>query len=80
MKIRAGIVAAVALLLTLGAWASAQVFEERVQPPVTFSGGDVGFRVEARRADAVVGKLVIRVNGKWVDAEFGGGTLRLSTR
>lgn len=81
MKIRAGIVAAIALVVALGAWVSAQLVQERpVQPPVTLSGGDIGFRVEAHKGDTVVGKLVVRVNGKWVEAQMGGAAVRLSTQ
>jgi hypothetical protein len=83
MKIRAGIVAAIALLVTLAAWASAQQFlqDRAIQTPTTLSGDDVGFRVEGVRAegDGVVGRLVVRVNGKWVDAHIGGGGLRRLT-
>jgi len=65
-------------LLAAGAWASAQVFTpERTDQPVTLSGDDIGFRIESRRGDAIVGRLVVRVDGKWVDAEFGGGVRRL---
>jgi hypothetical protein len=81
MKIRAGIVTTVALVIVLGAWAFAQLLQDNpVQTPITLSGGDIGFRVEATRGETVVGKLVVRLNGKWVDAQLGGGPLRLSAR
>jgi hypothetical protein len=82
MKIRAGIVAAVALLVTLGVLVSAQLLQERpVQPPIVLSGSEVGFRVEGQRGDAVIGTLVVRVDGKWVDAQLAGrGPLKLSAR
>jgi len=65
-------------LLGAGAWASAQIFSpERADQPVTLSGNDIGFRIESRRGDTIVGRLVVRVDGKWVDAEFGGGVRRL---
>lgn len=82
MKIRAGIVAAVALLVTLGVLVSAQLLQDRpVQPPIVLSGSDVGFRVEGQRGDAVTGTLVVRVDGKWIDAQLTGrGPMKLSAR
>ena len=82
MKIRVGIVSAVALLIVFGGWISAQVLQPRpVQPPVVLSGSDIGFRVEGQRGDAVTGTLVVRVDGKWIDAQLAGrGPLRLSAR
>jgi hypothetical protein len=74
-------------LLGAGAWASAQIFStqgsaqlfspQRADQPVTLSGNDIGFRIEGRRGDTVVGRLMVRVDGEWVDAEFGGGVRRL---
>jgi hypothetical protein len=82
MKIRAGIAAAVAFLVALGVLVSAQLLQDRpVQPPIVLSGSDVGFRVEGQRGDAVTGTLVVRVDGKWIDAQLAGrGTLKLSAR
>jgi len=76
MKIRVIILTAI-LVMGLGMWGVAQVEEERrVQPPVTVMGDDVGFRIEAYKGDTVLGTLVVRVKGKWVDAQRGGGGLR----
>jgi hypothetical protein len=72
--------AAVVVLAVLGAgiWVSAQIFTPpRADQGVTLSGNDLGFRIEERRGDTVVGRLMVRVDGKWVDAEFGGGVRRL---
>lgn len=82
VRIRAAVVTTITVVVMLGAWAFAQLVEERpVQPPVTLSGGDIGFRVEAYKGDVVVGTLLVRVGGKWVEAQVGGsGSLRLSTR
>jgi hypothetical protein len=77
MKIREIILAAIVFVMGLGVWGFAQVGEERrVQPPVTVMGDDVGFRIEAYKGDTVLGTLVVRVKGKWVDAKLGGGGLR----
>ena len=37
--------------------------------PVILSGEDIGFRVDATRNGVPVGVLVVRVNGKWVEAQ-----------
>jgi hypothetical protein len=49
-------------------------------PPKIFSGSDVGFRVERidPKAGSVIGKVVVNVNGQWVDAEIGGGSVKLA--
>ena len=39
------------------------------------AGNDLGFRVESTRNGIPVGKLVVRINGKWVDAELGGAAI-----
>jgi len=69
--IRRHLVALVLALLAsfgFGSWASAQWFEpaEPVEPPVVLSGSDLGLRVEARRGEAILGSLVIRIDGEWV--------------
>jgi hypothetical protein len=68
----------VAVLIAVGAWASAQV-ATRVQdirtspvdPPIVLSGNDVGFRISAKKGDTPVGTLVVRVNGQWVPVQVG---------
>ena len=37
------------------------------QIPTVLSGSDVGFRVEQTEDGLLVGRLVVRVNGRWVD-------------
>ncbi len=39
--------------------------------PRIISGPDVGFRIEGTQKGAPVGRLVIRVDGKWIEARFG---------
>ena len=76
MKIRVIILTSIILVMGLGMWGFAQVGEERrVQPPVTVMGDDVGFRIEAYKGNTVLGTLVVRVKGKWIDAQLGGGPL-----
>ena len=74
MKTRARIVVSGVFLVLIGAWASAQVRQVTpVDPPVVVSGNDIGFRIEGRQGGTQVGRLVVRVDGKWVEAQLGGG-------
>ncbi len=60
--------------LTVGSLAYAQGY--KAAHPVTpkvLSGGDIGFRVESVRGETPVGRLVVKVNEKWVDIEFSSG-------
>jgi hypothetical protein len=60
-------------LVTVGALVHAQVRPETRQPPAdatVFSGADVGFQAYDAGGRTVIGKLVVRVNGHWKDAEF----------
>src|SRR5262245_39268800 len=38
--------------------------------PIVLSGNDVGFRVERQKDNIPVGVLVVRLNGRWVEAAF----------
>jgi len=71
---RAVVVACLAgVLLGAGVLAFAQVVMPEAVPAVVLSGSEVGFRMVARKGDKAVGQLVVRVDGRWVEAEFGGG-------
>lgn len=62
-------------------WTAAQAIAVKPVTPRVMSGGDVGFRVEGLRGDTPVGRLVVRVNGRWVEAELSGAVQSpLSTR
>jgi hypothetical protein len=76
-----------ALLTSIvGAGASVGVAQEIVKPirpdgrqaePQVLSGADIGFRVDHEDRDgARVGTLVVKVDGKWVDALFRAGIRR----
>jgi hypothetical protein len=41
--------------------------------PVVLSGADLGFRVHGIRGETRIGRLVVRVDGKWVDVQFAVG-------
>jgi hypothetical protein len=61
-------------LVAVGTVASAQAQLWRPVPePRVLSGPDVGFRVEGLRGEVPTGRIVIRVNGEWVDADIGPG-------
>jgi hypothetical protein len=72
------VVLAVVALVGAGAWASAQVYQsEPIDPPLVLSGPDVGFRLESRRGEAIYGKVVVRVDGQWIEVNVSGpGPLR----
>jgi hypothetical protein len=67
-------------LLAFGRWAYAQSFGTQRVPPTVISGNDIGFRIEGTRGDTPVGTLVIRVNGEWVEPDFGSGVQRLTAK
>lgn len=68
MTVRARIALVIVWLISLvgvAAWAQAPAQQQKV-----ISGSDLGFRVEGQRDGAAIGRLVIRVNGQWVEAGF----------
>ena len=75
---RLGIVLALLTLGAAGGWAPAQSIAPRaVNPPRILMGEDVGFRIEAQRGNTAIGRVVVRVNGEWVETESAGGSFRL---
>ena len=72
---------AVFMIVSLtAAWTYAQSFRVQPVPPTILSGPDVGFRVEGQRGNVPVGKLVVRINGQWVEAEFGFAARQLTAK
>jgi hypothetical protein len=69
----------VVLLVTAGIWVSAQ--QLRPSPllgngldlvaPTVIAGNDLGFRIESNKDNIPVGKIVVRIDGHWVDAQVG---------
>ena len=57
--------------------AAAQVATQPV-PPRVLSGADIGFEVTGidHKDGAAVGRLVVKVNDRWVPAQIGGGIVR----
>jgi hypothetical protein len=70
MRIRYFVIA-VAIICAFVTWsvATAQVIAVKPVPPRVMTGADVGFRVEGLRGNTPVGRIVVRVNGEWVEAE-----------
>ena len=60
-------------LFVVSSIVKAQVFEvpRPLPEPRIVSGPDVGFRIESDQGGIPVGRLVIRVDGKWVEARIG---------
>ena len=69
-------VAVLLALCTFGAgvsWGASQAVQAQKVPPTVLSGADIGFRAEGHKGGVPVGTLVVRVDGKWVDAQFSTG-------
>lgn len=79
-RIRLIVIAAIVMVGFVGGWVSAQSIAVVPVTPAVLSGDDIGFRVEGYRGTVAVGTLVVRVDGKWVDADFRGGVRRLTSR
>jgi hypothetical protein len=75
MSIRAILTLAVLWVLSLLVVSSVgaqQAFSiDPLPEPRIISGPDVGFRIEGTQKGAPVGQLVIRVDGRWIEARFG---------
>jgi hypothetical protein len=57
-----------ALLIAWAAFAYAQARPDaRPVPSLLVSGNDIGFRVEGYKGTAVIGRFVVRIDGRWVD-------------
>jgi hypothetical protein len=53
----------------------------QAQTPTIISGSDLGFRVDGLKGTTPIGTLMVRINGQWVEVEFGpGGVRRLTAR
>ena len=69
------VVTCVALIGAVGSLVVAQVPLRPSVPaldPRVISGPDFGFRVERQQGETLLGTLVVRVNGQWVDVGFAG--------
>jgi hypothetical protein len=64
-------------LVAVGVLASTQA-RPSAEPQV-LSGNDLGFRLDGSQANGPRGTLVVRINGKWVDAQFAVKPNRVTT-
>jgi hypothetical protein len=71
--------ALVLVLVVSAVFGYAQVRGTVPVAPVVLSGADLGFRVEGRRENSVVGRFVVRVNGHWVEVDSSFGAQLLTT-
>ncbi len=71
----------VVALIVAALWVGTRVLNAQgfltLEQPTVVAGPDVGFRIERVERGIPVGKLVVKVDGKWVDAQFAGGAVRL---
>ena len=75
MAIRSMVLVAVLWVVSLfavGAVVRAQAINKFPVPRV-LSGADFGIRIESQRDGVLIGPLVVRVNGEWVEAQAGSG-------
>jgi len=70
------VVAWIVSLVGVGAWAGGQqptvVVVRRPAPPapVVIAGENLGFRVDSEAGGVKRGRLVVRVDGEWVEVQF----------
>ena len=68
MSRRAWLVAVLASLLSAVSGALlAQPERRTINEPVILSGADVGFRIESYERGKPIGRLVVRLDGRWVE-------------
>ena len=78
MSVRGRVVLVVIWLASVagvGVWAQAQ---SQQQEQKVISGSDLGFRVERQDRGGPVGRLVVRINGQWVEAGFAVGVSKVT--
>jgi hypothetical protein len=82
-------ISVVVAVFLAGMWAHAQTRRTITQsgtiiiapPPSTIiAGADLGFRVEGHKGDTPLGRLVVRINGQWVEVEDAFVTKPLTVR
>ena len=82
MALRKRIVVVAMWLVSIFAAAMVGLFAQAPLPPreprlpgsvspaaEVISGSDLGFRIDSRKGNTPVGRLVIRINGQWVEVE-----------
>jgi len=71
MPIRRWAILGVLWLISLVAVSAQAPLWQPLPEPEVFFGEDVGFRVEGLRGEVPTGVIVIKINGKWVEAQVG---------
>ena len=61
------VVGAISSSAQQGRPAQQPVFNLITETPIVVSGDDVGFRIERTQNGIPIGKIVVRMNGVWVD-------------
>lgn len=79
MRFERRILAVVCVIVAGGAMAYGQAVQTQPVVPTVISGNDIGFRMEGRKGTRPVGRLVVRIDGQWVEAELAGG-IKLITK
>jgi hypothetical protein len=73
MRLNPRLVVLLLAIVASGTWVLAQSVQPRPVFPTVISGDDIGFRVESHSGSRPAGRLVVRINGQWVEAEFAAG-------
>jgi hypothetical protein len=75
------IVWALSLVMTGAMTASAQLprggqpgFDLLTESPTVVSGNDIGFRIDRTQNGIPIGRLVVRIDGRWVDTDMPSAT------
>lgn len=69
-------IVALGLILAVGVGAAggyALGLQSTTSTPTLFSGVDVGFRIEGRKGNTPVGRLVVRIDAQWVAVDVAPG-------
>lgn len=67
------------LVAVASAWVSAQAMTARpLDTPLMLTGADIGVRVEAWQGDRALGRLMVRVDGRWVELGTSNSPMRLA--
>jgi hypothetical protein len=71
---------AVVQFIVIVALALAVFVSAQTPPQGVISGADIGFRLERVERDRAIGRLLVRIDGKWLEAGHSGGVVPLHTK
>jgi hypothetical protein len=80
MRLTVRVFVLLAALIFGAGWVSGQSAQQLPASPTVLSGNDIGFRMVGRKGTTPTGRLVVRINGEWVDAELAGGMKLIPTK